>query len=429
LIEWEPRPDVLPAGVEVLRDQLGRPPLVAHCRHLSSSSPLVESYQCWTDADRAHPQGVDLYEHWLDRCVDWGVETFEHDWLIECFLGVRGLREQVGRAAAWQDGIDAAAAERGITLQWCMASSADMLHTVGLGQVTSVRTSGDHGYLVGPGFLWNWFLLTNALARSLGLRPYKDVFWSDRSDPAHHAEVESLLAALSSGPVGIGDRLGRADRDLVLRTCRADGVLVRPDVTVNALERSLISDATIDGTALVGDTWTDHPLGRWRYVVAINAGEPAERHVPLADRVELAQLGTTDERGPVVMWDWRRSVATPLDADGGWDVQLAHLDWDLRILAPIAACGLALIGDPTRYATVGDALFSEVADGEDRIAFELLGGEAIDIVGWSATEPSGARVRGGDDQWHDVAVTWTDQVWRVAVDPDGGAQIDVEIIA
>ena len=48
---------------------------------------------------------------------------FEHDWLIECFLGVRGLRAP-GRAAAWQEGIDAALRARGVHAQWCMASPA-----------------------------------------------------------------------------------------------------------------------------------------------------------------------------------------------------------------------------------------------------------------------------------------------------------------
>ena len=55
----------------------------------------------WVDGDRAHPQDAALYERLLDQCVAWGVEVFEHDWLIECFLGVRGLRApgRAGRVA------------------------------------------------------------------------------------------------------------------------------------------------------------------------------------------------------------------------------------------------------------------------------------------------------------------------------------------
>ncbi len=213
LMEWEARADILPDGIAALAERLGSPTMTTHCRHLASTSPYLDEFDCWVDGERAHPKTPALYERWLDQAVQWGVETFEHDWLIECFLGVRGLREAPGRARAWQEGVDRAAAERGMTLQWCMPSPADICQTVTLGRVASIRTSGDHGYLVSAGYLWAWFLYTNAFAGALGLMPFKDCFHADPSDANAHAEVESLLSALSGGPVGIGDRLGRARRE------------------------------------------------------------------------------------------------------------------------------------------------------------------------------------------------------------------------
>ena len=179
----------------------------------------------------------ELYERLLDQAVAWGVEVFEHDWLIECFLGVRGLRAAPGRAAAWQEGIDDGLDARNLHAQWCMASPADFAQASRLRHVTSIRTSGDHGYLVGPELLWAWFLHTNVMARALGLWPYKDVFHS--APGSETREVEALLSALSAGPVGIGDRIGEADIELIRRTCRADGVLVRPDVPVAAVDRAM----------------------------------------------------------------------------------------------------------------------------------------------------------------------------------------------
>ena len=148
LVRWEPREDILPGGIAPLREALGDPPLVAHCRHLAAASPYLTDVPCWTDGARAHPQTAQIYERWLDQCVAWGIETFEHDWLVECFTGVRALRAGAGRAAAWQRGAHAAAADRGLTLQWCMASPADMILAASLPAVTSVRTSGDSGYVV-----------------------------------------------------------------------------------------------------------------------------------------------------------------------------------------------------------------------------------------------------------------------------------------
>ena len=91
-----------------------------------------------------------------------------------------------------------------------MASPADFAQVSRLHNVTSIRTSGDHGYLVGPELLWAWFLHTNVMARALGLWPYKDVFHSAPGSDTR--EVEALLAALSAGPVGIGDARRRGRR-------------------------------------------------------------------------------------------------------------------------------------------------------------------------------------------------------------------------
>jgi hypothetical protein len=376
LMEWDARHDVLPDGVAALRGALGDPPLTAHCRHLAAASPYVEQFECWVDGERAHPTTAELYERWMDAAVQWGVTTFEHDWLIECFLGVRGLRATPGRARAWQEGVDRAAGHRGLSLQWCMPSPADLCQSVTLRNVASVRTSGDHGYLVSAGYLWAWFLYTNAFARALGLRPFKDVFFSDPSDPAHHAEVEALLSALSTGPVGIGDRMGGADAAIVRRTCRADGLLVKPHTPVAALDRSFRQWATGRGALLVGAAESRHAAGTWHYVVTLNAGSSAS-----SGRVELADLGID---GPVVVWDWRAQTLQVFDPSGGWDVALDPLDWDYRVVAPVVD-GRAVVGDPALYATAGDTRIADVRLTADGLRVTVLGaGEDVELVTWSA---------------------------------------------
>jgi hypothetical protein len=379
MITWEPRTDVLPGGVSALRERLGRRPLVAHCRHLSSQSPYVDEFATWLDGDRAHPQGVELYERLLDQAVAWGVEVFEHDWLIECFLGVRGLRAP-GRASAWQEGIDAALGARNLHAQWCMASPADFAQASRLRHVTSIRTSGDHGYLVGPEVLWAWFLHTNVMARALGLWPYKDVF---RSAPGSATrEVEALLAALSAGPVGLGDRIGEADVELIRRTCRADGVLVRPDVPVAAIDTATFSAPVWSGAVLVGSAHTQHAAGRWGYVVAANVGSD-----PHASAVEVA-LPSIGEDHPgtesVAVFDWRRGSVERVPAGGGYAVELDPAGWDYRVVAPVLPGGIAVMGDPEVYASAGDARIADVVVEPHAVAVTVLGaGERVRIVGWS----------------------------------------------
>lgn len=412
MVRWESRDDVLSEGVSALRERLGRRPLVAHCRHLSAKSPYADDFAMWIDGDRAHPKDGALYDRLLDQAVAWGVEVFEHDWLIECFLGVRELR-QPGRAAAWQEGIDAGLGARDLHAQWCMASPADFAHTTSLRNVTSIRTSGDHGYMVGPEVLWAWFLHTNVMARALGLWPYKDVFHSAPGSATR--EVEALLAALSAGPVGVGDRIGEADVDLIRRTCRADGVLVRPDVPVAAIDKAAFTAPVWSGEVLVGSAHTQHSAGRWGYLFACNAGSDKEPH---RARIALNWVGedrpATDE---IVVFDWRRRRADVLPQSGGYEVSLEPAEWDYRVLAPMLPGGIAVIGDPALYACAGDSRIADVVTDHEEVTVTVLGAnERVHVVGY-AENPISARAWSPAAGWSDVEqLDATGAMWDVALD-------------
>ncbi|MEO5898900.1 MAG: hypothetical protein ABIR68_02070 [Ilumatobacteraceae bacterium] len=424
MIAWEARPDVLPAGVADLRERLGRPPLVAHIRHLSADAPIAAEVPVYRDGAYAAPATPEGYARWLDQCLAWGVETFEHDWLVEAYFGVRGLRAEPGRARAWQQGIDRAARERGITLQWCMATPADFAETVTMTQVTSVRTCGDHGYIATPGQLWAWFCTTNALVRALGLMPFKDVFRTDPDVAGTNGELEALLSALSTGPVGLGDRVGRFDHTLALRTCRADGILIKPHVPIAATAGSMFASAGSRPTLMIAETWSDHPAGRWTYVLAMHC-HPG--HVPTTTRVALSELGEAAPTTEVVIWDWRARTARRAAADDAWDATLDHEAWALWIVAPVLPCGMALIGDVDKFVAAGDARLvvhdrHESDRCADRVQLTVLGaGETVVVTGWAAAPP----------RCDDAPLTFdaATGVWRVVVDVPSRGWVTIEVLA
>ena len=412
LIEWDVRPDVLPDGIAALRKRLHGLPLIAHIRHLSASAPITADAPTWIDGDYAAPSTPEAYERWLDQCVTWGVETFEHDWLVEVFFGVRQMRSEPGRATEWQEGIDNAARDRGITLQWCMGTPADLAETTTLTQVTSVRTSGDHGYIASAGQLWAWFCTTNALARSLELMPFKDVFRADPDVAGQNGEPEALLAALSTGPVGVGDRVGRMDAALALRTCRADGLLVKPHTAVAATDESLLSGPAFTSTLLVAECQSLHPAGRWTYAVAMHANpsdEPISGEIRLASlrrpgNGEAIQTGPERSGGDVVAWDWRNGTASRLGREATIPVSLDREGWVFHILAPVLGSGLAVIGDVAKFVTAGDARM-EITETPTGVRLVVKGaGEAVTVTGWAETAPTSPDA----DVLHDPSTgVWT----------------------
>lgn len=417
---WQARKDILPEGISALSEALDNPPLATHCRHLSSDSPYVELYDCWIDGEYAHPKGSDLYESYFDSAVGWGVETFEHDWLVECFLGVRGLRAEPGRATAWQQGVNAALAERGMTAQWCMATPADFMATTSLSQVTSIRTSGDHGYLVPPELLWAWFLYTNAFARPLGLWPFKDVFRSDGHGGSTDPEAEAALSALSAGPVGIGDALGGADPAIVARTCRADGLLVAPDAPIAATARSFLHHGVLTPEPVVGATHTAHSAGRWSYVITMNCHDSAEHE---STTVSLSELGDDqplaggDAAERVACWNVRTGELQLVGPEG-FAVELGAKAWDLRVLAPVVADGsIALIGDVGRYATVGRQRVSDVVEIDGGVRVRVAGSdEQVQLAGWADGTVAAAVATPGASTDASVLTPDSDGRWDLVVD-------------
>ncbi len=191
-----------------------------------------------------------------------------------------------------------------------------------------------------------------------------------------------MLSALSAGPVGVGDRIGEADISLIHRTCRADGVLVRPSVPIAATDRAAYTAPVWSGELIVGSTHTQHQAGRWGYVLVANVG--SEKATGQA-RIRFADLGedrpATDS---VAVFDWRAATVAVMPAAGAYDVELTAAEWDYRVLAPVLAEGIAVIGDPALYTTTGDARIADVSvDGASVVVTVLGAGERVRVCGWS----------------------------------------------
>jgi hypothetical protein len=270
-----------------------------------------------------------------------------------------------------------------------MSTPADFLQSVTLRQLTSIRTSGDYRYLFDNGLNWVWFLHTNALARGLGLNAFKDVFISERAAEPY-AEVEALLAALSTGPVGIGDRIGGADRDLVMRTCREDGVLVKPDAPLAALDRCFLRHGYRHSALLFGETHSDHPAGRWRYLVALHASHDRgalSEELPLSDLSDMS--GTSD----LIAYRWRTRSWQRLAASGALAVSLGFQEWDYWVLCPMLPGDRTVFGDVFRYATVGDRRIAQIEHGDDSLSFDVIGvpQRMVEVRGYAAHAPAGVE--------------------------------------
>jgi hypothetical protein len=353
----------------------------------------------WVDGDRAHPVGPDLYQRWMAQASDWGAICVEQDWIVELWLGVSALRAVPGRIEAWQRAFNKAAADTSLSLIWCMATPADMALAASLSQVVAVRTCDDYRYATDPSVLWRWHLTVNCLARVLGLWPFKDVFMSSANPDAKiacidgdpNACLEALLSALSAGPVAVGDRIGHTDTSVVRRTCRADGIIIKPDMPLALLDRSL---AAMPGGSPI--LWADTFSGKTQYLVAIHGGRRDDDPDGTALAVtEIHDLGGCD----MLVYDWTERTAHVASTVS---VTLTTHSWKMFVVCPIehdnssvasvSSSGdddvVTVIGDMNVYATMGSRRMRVNCKADGTLAsVDVLGqpGESINIVGWTAS--------------------------------------------
>jgi hypothetical protein len=361
---WEPRPDAFAdpdarqatgaAGavldpIERFADALGRPPLILHARHIDPTSPYVDAESWWVDLLAAHPFDPAFFRRWFDDAVRWGATCIEQDWMLIYWFGVRALRSSPGRAMAWQRALNDHATASGIDLMWCMATPADLIAASRFDRVIAVRTSDDYRFADDPALLWTWFLTVNRLIAPLGLWPFKDCFFSNPvvgSEPIDgdsHAEIEALLSAMSGGPVGIGDRRGRTDRDIVMRTCDDEGRLVQPDHPIGMIDACLFGAPARGERLAWATTWSSHGADRWTYVIALNTSTD---RITITDELDIADIGLHPDH---VVYDWRASTWSTGAVIG---LELEPRDWALFVCCPIVD-GLACVGDTTKYVTMG----------------------------------------------------------------------------
>eukprot|EP00054_Salpingoeca_dolichothecata_P003175 m.25683 g.25683 ORF g.25683 m.25683 type:complete len:362 (-) comp13608_c0_seq1:56-1141(-) len=172
---------------------------------------------------------------------------FEHDFLNYNTLSVPFFRQNFGAAEKWLRGMNQAALELGVPIQYCMSTPTDIMASVMFGATTNARASGDYAgsgnHDIGASSLFMF---------SLGIRPSKDNFWTMPSSkspygahgyPGTNAELNLLLATFSTGPVGIADEAGNTNATLVMESCmNTSGRLLHPSKPLTKIDHMYAPD-------------------------------------------------------------------------------------------------------------------------------------------------------------------------------------------
>jgi len=167
----------------------------------------------------------------------------------------------------------------------CMPLPLHILQSVTMSQVTQIRASNDYQRIIYDTTQWS-IGYSSILHDALGVFPFKDCFYSNNSVQSGcvqnncqepNALLQTLVALLSTGPVGPADKIGYLSVVNLMQTTRSDGLLLKPDRPARAMDKvfslgfdlypTLWNLTSTHSNHVIKDDDTN-PSFNWHYIMA-----------------------------------------------------------------------------------------------------------------------------------------------------------------
>jgi len=364
---YEAHPDIFPKGLGGFQKDLALP-LITHARWIDAKSPYRQKYKMSNNV-------IIDPEYWMmvgANLHDWGVFGYEQDWLDEwATADYNNMDDQ----NAFVDNMARMSDTYGLAMQYCMATPRHFLQSTKYKNLTTVRVSED----VFTRDKWDQFFYSSRLASALGVYPFTDVFGSNE-------KISTLIATLSAGIVGVGDRLGEVNAENLLYAVRPDGIIVKPDVPAVPTDESILNDAHNAGEPLVSYTYTDHGPMRTLYIFA---------HPRTDDRTFTFTPEKLGLSGNVYVYNWLSGRGRRSNGNEPW-TQTIHGDPSYLVAVPVGKSGIAFLGDTGKFVPLGKKRVRELTDdGAVTATIEFAASEeSITVHGWASSMPIATATRG-----------------------------------
>ncbi|CAF3945609.1 unnamed protein product [Rotaria sordida] len=394
--QWTARPDIFPDGLQVVHRRLENISLAAHNRYWAIDNVYQDKYSFILDEinEKSLPIGNDSF--WIDlftQAHNWGLILYEQDWLIVQTIHFIPTCTDIHLGHQWLMSMGEAAEMIGINIQYCMSLPRHILTTLQIPRVTQTRVSTDYSFHL-TGKVQQWTIgISSMFVDALGLAPFKDVFWStslqpdapyDPSPMEILPEREILIATLSTGPVGSGDAINYTNVSRVMKCCRQDGLILKPDRPLTMIN-TLISDWAFYNNVSQGELYSTRTTINDQTFHVIFASAMKRDYLVYPSMIG-AQSG--------VIWSYdNRNMISTFDDDNPLNISATQCDdlsiclWYVSPLHPlndISGTQYALLGEWNKWTAVSQqriiSIVSDIKSSQVTITIQGTSSEIVPIV-------------------------------------------------
>ncbi|HME54002.1 MAG TPA: hypothetical protein VKM55_17380 [Candidatus Lokiarchaeia archaeon] len=388
-----PKADVFPNGLKNTWENLDKLPLMCHSRWFSPKSDYTQKYEFYIQKPNlktfnlplfAAPMHQDFWDDLFKDARDWGLRCYLQDWMSYQYNSIDKMKSSVDFADAWAMNMGKAAEKHGMTMQYCMAPSSFMMQAVKLPSVMQTRASDDHNGMQPRRWYLPHFTQTSMLCHAIGFWPSKDTFFSNTEKVywfyrERCPEMECLVAALSGGPVAPSDKIGFENVDLLMKTCRADGLLLKPDKPATPVDLMFKEHAKY----YITSTHVKKAGGlTWHYVHVTNLWPRKVKD----KTISLQDLGIDGMHKYMAYLYWKKEFIPMAYPEDKITLDLENEAQELIVLCPELAEGTFLIGNIEKFVTCAAKQFPSVDFSDDAstvtIRVEGVSGEKVPVSFW-----------------------------------------------
>jgi len=223
------------------------------------------------------------------------------------------------------------------------------------------------------------------IAWSLGLVPFKDVFWTTNQQPGNpyngyerNPQLQALVSSLSTGPVGFGDKIGYTNRTLIMQTCAADGRLLKADKPATSIDRSFLPNGP---KGQVWSTYSNISGLFWHYILGADLNEefllyPSDLYFS-SNSSQIQRVFNWNSPQSVDLFNNDYPLHFPVHNDPNWP-------YDYFVIVPVLSNDFLILGETNKFVTMSQQRFNSLELSQQMVKLSIQG-SPTEIVMMSVT--------------------------------------------
>lgn len=368
-------------------------PIGAHFKQLSNDAVYVKGRESEFIRDPfSIPKNEDVsYQLFKEIFTHpkWELSYVIHDWLSYMYDHHPALRN-IDVAEGYLRGMDRAALEIPATsnasghlsLQLCMTQPHLTLFSVTMQSVSHIRSTSDsRSFFVEGKKRWRWHFYSSVLIHALGKYPFYDHRHSRKSLNLHknrQIELELIWIALSGGPLGLGDKIGQENNELIMKFVKKNGEILRPDHTAMPLDRCFWNDyedpSTKEAATVVASSEIPYFVGRGTYriyyLLDMNLRKGIKKVNTFYSLAEVINEEELYRKWDYVLYEPKSDLMKCVRTEERIYNKKEIAVYQYRLIAPLRY-GFAFFGDCSMVVAANNQLFTDLKFDPEEFSFTM----------------------------------------------------------